>query len=123
MLDSGNHAVLRGLLPAAHRGGPSSPAHYAAAALALLDAQDGSVPASRLDAEIGGAAAAALVELNMLALQQAQPLGEGDARGAALAPLQPLYRPCSRAELHLWAGMRDRLRMAAEPVLNATPPC
>ena len=119
VLDSASLAVQRGLQPASHGDGPSSPAHYAAAALALLDAPDRYVLATCLEDVISVAGAAALIELNMLSLQQARPLGLGETR-AQLTPLPRLFRPCSRAEQHLWAGMRDTLRTVAKPLLCDT---
>lgn len=118
VLNSARQAVDRGLSPAAHLA-PSTPAHYAAAALALLAAPGGSVVAAALEARISKAAAAAMVDKNM-AIQEAQPLGRVQPRTSAVPQLlERQYRPCSRAEVCVWAGMQGALEVAARPVTDA----
>ena len=86
----------------------ATPALYAAVALELLRAPGHAVPVSVLHQKHGKAAAAALLEANYIALQDAAPLGTSAQDPVATIKL---YRPGCAAEVFVWRRMETRLML------------
>ena len=113
ILSNAKTKVMGGLALSADDGGNgASAAHYALAALELLCADGHAVPLERMHDVIGAAAANALVQDDLLAFQDAAPLGsrvegrlfDGGAvvkcsRAACTTPT-PSAAACTRAQRH-----------------------
>lgn len=100
---------------AATGGGSASAAHYALAALELLRTDGHAVQSERMYDIIGAAAADELVQDNLLAFQDAAPLGSPvEGRLLSSVAMSKCFRPVSAGEVVMWREYEARLCAAAE---------
>ena len=115
ILSNAKTKVMGGLALSADGGGNgASAAHYALAALELLCADGHAVPLERMHDVVGAAAANALVQDDLLAFQDAAPLGSRvEGRLFDGGAVVKCFRPVSAGEVVVWHELEPRLREAA----------